>query len=68
MLYTLAKTIRQICQEDYIVTDGNGQPLLELKKGKEYIISWPDEAGIVVYSSIWTRVPERIFFDFVSKE
>ena len=54
------KTFNRICLEDYTVTDG--EKVLELKRGKEYLTSEVNKACVTVFSNYWAQgIPVSIF-------
>ena len=53
------KTFKRICIKNYIVEDGD--KMLELKRGEEYITSEKRRGNVIVFSRFWGSVPATIF-------
>ena len=75
------QTFRRICIDNYSVTDDNGNTLLSVKKGKEYITSGINNAPavgppsvenhVIVFTNVWGPVPIKYFStgtEFTPKE
>lgn len=54
------KTDNAICLEDREFRDGD--KVVQLKRGKEYIISEPNKSGeVTVFNSYWFQAPKSLF-------